>query len=114
MVTPKTHPNSRQTIYVSQLALSFLVFAVKLCIQRQRRADRYPKTSVSKSTGQAFLPSVVLKSLPLCSHHAQGAEQLGTLSPSFVLGRLQCLFTSEMHLIREACLTSSLHINLIS
>lgn len=38
----------------------------------------------------------------------------GTLGPSCSLGQLQCLCISEMHLIREASLTSSVHINLIS
>lgn len=87
---------------------------MKLCILRKGSPDRYPKTNVPESNDRMFPPPGVLKSLPLRAHPVPGADPLGSLCPGCVLGRLQRLFISGMHLIREACLTSSLHINLIS
>lgn len=113
MVTPKIHPTPRQTIYKSQFARNFLVTACEALYLKKKKPRQVPQNSVPKSNDLMFPAPEVLKSLSSVLG-GPGAARLGPLCPSCVLGGPRFLFISEGHLIREARLTSSLHINLIS
>lgn len=112
----RSHPTSGCSIRLMQCELNFPAFVTEGLASAETTVERL--RDISQGNTHFWGPEGTVSFPPRDLGNATPpfffrGNCSGSL-PSAACWGLPCLFISEMHLIREARLTSSLHINLIS